>query len=175
MKRVYQIPAKVKGLSDGRKRKSIPVFNVIMPVLIAQILQYESFHTVFTAPESMGKRLKHLIKGRIPKVDAVRDVLTRTSPEEVEAINSSIKQTPDTFECLTFVFRGLFETAPFRQTRRCTGELLPNRRPGLLRRTCGACAAPSSFCWRIGPPRCTRSRSISAYKGLHTALLPGPP
>ncbi len=90
MKKVYQIPAKVKGLSDGRKRKSIPAFNVIMPVLIAQILQYESFHTVFTAPESMGKRLKHLIKGRIPKVDAVRDVLTRTTPEEVEAIHRSV-------------------------------------------------------------------------------------
>ncbi len=89
-KSVYQIPEKIKGISDGRKRKSIPAFNVIMPVLISQILQYESFHTVFTAPESMGKRLKHLIKGRIPKVDAVRDVLTRTSPKEVEAIHGSV-------------------------------------------------------------------------------------
>ncbi len=90
MKSVYQIPAQVKGLKDGRKRKGIPAFNVIMPVLIAQILQYDSFHTVFTAPESMGKRLKHLVKGRIPKVDTVRDVLTRTSAKEVEAIHGSV-------------------------------------------------------------------------------------
>ncbi len=90
MKSVYQIPAKVKALSDGRKRRSIPAFNVIMPVLVALILQYESFHTIFTAPESMGRRLKHLIKGRIPKVDAVRDVLTRTLPQEVEGIHASM-------------------------------------------------------------------------------------
>ncbi len=94
MKKVYQIPAKVRNLSDGRKRRSIPAFNIIMPVLVSLILQYESFHTVFTAPESMGKRLKHLIKGRVAKVDAVRDVLTRTLPEEVEGIHTSlIKRT----------------------------------------------------------------------------------
>ncbi len=87
MKKVYQIPAKVRDLSDGRKRRSIPAFNIIMPVLVSLILQYESFHTVFTAPESMGKRLKHLIKGRVAKVDAVRDVLTRRLPEEVEEIH----------------------------------------------------------------------------------------
>ncbi len=90
MKSVYQIPAKVKALSDERKRKSIPAFNVVMPVLVALILQYESFHTIFTAPESMGRRLKHLIRGRVPKVDAVRDVLTRTQPKEVEKIHNSM-------------------------------------------------------------------------------------
>ncbi len=90
MKRVYQIPEKIKGLSDGRKRRSIPGFNVIMSVFVALLLQYESFHTVFSAPESMGRRLKHLITGRIPKVDAVRDVLTRLEPTEVESIHESV-------------------------------------------------------------------------------------
>lgn len=90
MKSVYHIPEKIKGLSDGRKRKSIPGFNVIMSAFAALLLQYESFHTVFSAPESMSRRLKHLIKGRIPKVDAVRDVLTRLLPKEVESIHESV-------------------------------------------------------------------------------------
>jgi len=89
-KSVYQISEKIKGLSDGRKRKSIPGFNVIMSVFVALLLQYESFHTVFSAPESMGRRLKHLVKGRIPKVDAIRDLLTRLAPKEVETIHGSV-------------------------------------------------------------------------------------
>jgi len=87
---VYQIPGKIKGLSDGRKRRSIPSFNVVMSVFVALLLQYESFHTVFSSPESMGRRLKHLIKGRVPKVDAVRDVLTRLDPKELEGIHRSV-------------------------------------------------------------------------------------
>lgn len=55
MKSVYKIPQKIKGLSDERKRKSIPLFNIVMPVLIFLMLQYESFHTIFSAPESMEK------------------------------------------------------------------------------------------------------------------------
>ena len=57
-----------------------------MPVFVFLLLQYESFHTVFSAPESMGKRLRHCIRGKIPKVDAVRDALSRTDPEEIEGI-----------------------------------------------------------------------------------------
>ena len=53
MKSVYKIPQKIKGLSDERKRKPIPLFNIVMPVLIFLMLQYESFHTIFSAPESM--------------------------------------------------------------------------------------------------------------------------
>ncbi len=40
-----------------------------MPVLLFLMLQYESFHTVFSAPESMSKRLRNCIIGKIPKVD----------------------------------------------------------------------------------------------------------
>ena len=58
MKSVYKIPEKIKGLSDKRKRRTIPLFNIVMPALLFLMLQYESFHTVFSAPESMGKRLK---------------------------------------------------------------------------------------------------------------------
>lgn len=58
MKSVYKIPQKIKGLSDERKRKPIPLFNIVMPVLIFLMLQYESFHTIFSAPESMEKRPK---------------------------------------------------------------------------------------------------------------------
>ena len=88
MKSVYKIPQKIKGLSDERKRKSIPLFNLVMPVLIFLILQYESFHTVFSAPESMGRRLKNCIRGKIPKVDAVRDLLSRIDPKEIEEIHA---------------------------------------------------------------------------------------
>lgn len=42
-----QNSTKIKGLSDERKRKSIPLFNIVMPVLIFLMLQYESFHTIF--------------------------------------------------------------------------------------------------------------------------------
>lgn len=61
-----------------------------MAALVLLMLQYESFHTVFSAPESMEKRLKHVVKGRIPKVDTVRDVLTRTGTGEVEKILASV-------------------------------------------------------------------------------------
>ena len=47
MKSVYKIPEKIKGLSDKRKRRSIPLFNIIMPSLLFLMLQYESFHTDF--------------------------------------------------------------------------------------------------------------------------------
>ena len=57
-----------------------------MPVFLFLLLQYESFHTVFSSPESMRKRLKHCIRGRIPKVDAIRDALGLTDPEETEGI-----------------------------------------------------------------------------------------
>lgn len=57
---VYKIPQKIKCLSDKRKRKSIPLFNIVMPVLLFLMLQYESFHTVFSAPESMSKRLRNV-------------------------------------------------------------------------------------------------------------------
>ena len=90
MKSVYQIPQKIKGLTDHREKNLIPHKQVVMAVLVFLILQYESFHTVFSAPESMGKRLKHVIKGRIPKVDTVRDVLTRTEAGEVEEILTSV-------------------------------------------------------------------------------------
>ena len=87
MKSVYKIPEKIKGLSDKRKRRSIPLFNIVMPALLFLILQYESFHTVFSAPESMGKRLKNCIHGKIPKIDAVRDLLTQIDPDEIREIH----------------------------------------------------------------------------------------
>lgn len=87
MKSVYKIPQKIKCLSDVRKRRSIPLFNIVMPVLLFLMLQYESFHTVFSAPESMSKRLKNCIRGRIPKIDAVRDLLSAINPEEIRVIH----------------------------------------------------------------------------------------
>ena len=87
MKSVYKIPEKIKGLSDKRKRRSIPLFNIVMPALLFLMLQYESFHTVFSAPESMGKRLKNCIHGKIPKIDAVRDLLTQIDPDEIREIH----------------------------------------------------------------------------------------
>ena len=64
---VYKIPQKIKCLSDQRERKSIPLFNIVMPVLLFLMLQYESFHTVFSAPESMSKRLRNCITGKNSK------------------------------------------------------------------------------------------------------------
>lgn len=90
MKIVYAIPQKIKTLSDKRKRKTIPLFNIIMPVLLFLTLQYESFHTIFSSPESMKKRLRHCIKGRIPKVDAVRDLLALMEPEEIRDIHDGV-------------------------------------------------------------------------------------
>ena len=92
---VYKIPQKIKCLSDKRKRKSIPLFNIVMPVLLFLMLQYESFHTVFSAPESMSKRLKNCINGKIPKIDAVRDLLSGIDPEEVRKIH---EETIDTLK-----------------------------------------------------------------------------
>ena len=90
MKSVHKIPQKIKCLTDERKRKSIPLFNIVMPVLLFLMLQYESFHTIFSAPESMSKRLKNCISGRIPKVDAVRDLLSRINPDEIRSIHEEM-------------------------------------------------------------------------------------
>ncbi|MVQ47123.1 transposase, partial [Roseburia intestinalis] len=38
MKSVYKIPQKIKCLTDERKRKSIPLFNIVMPVLLFLML-----------------------------------------------------------------------------------------------------------------------------------------
>lgn len=89
MKSVYQIPQKIKSLTDYRQRKSIPFFNIIMPVFLILTLQYESFHMVFSS-ENMQRKLKNCIKGRIPKVDAVRDVLEKTNPDEVRQIHETV-------------------------------------------------------------------------------------
>ena len=88
MKSVYKIPQKIKGLSDERKRKPIPLFNIVMPVLIFLMLQYESFHTIFSAPESMEKRPKNCIVEKSQKFDAVRDLLSRIDPKEIEEIHA---------------------------------------------------------------------------------------
>lgn len=93
MSSVYKIPQKIKYLSDERKRKSIPLFNNMMPVLIFLVLQYESFHMVFSAPESMSKRLKNFIRGRDPKIDAVRDLLSRIDPEEIRELHEKTIDT----------------------------------------------------------------------------------
>lgn len=92
---VYKIQQKIKCLSDKRKRKSIPLFNIVMPVLLFLMLQYESFHTVFSAPESMSKRLRNCINGKIPKIDAVRDLVSGIDPEEVRKIH---EETIDTLK-----------------------------------------------------------------------------
>jgi len=64
MKSVYKIPQKIKCLTDERKRKSIPLFNIVMPVLLFLMLQYESFHTIFSAPEirSIHEEMIDIIK-----------------------------------------------------------------------------------------------------------------
>lgn len=93
MTSVYKILQKIKCLSDKRKRRYIPLFNTVMPVLLFLMLQYESFHTFFSAPESMSKRMKNCISGKIPKVDAVRDLLSGINPEEVRKIH---EETVDT-------------------------------------------------------------------------------
>ena len=80
----------------------IPLFNIVMPVLLFLMLQYESFHTVFSAPESMSKRLRNCINGKIPKIDAVRDLLSGIDPEEVRKIH---ERTIDTLK-KNRVFRG---------------------------------------------------------------------
>ena len=81
MKSVYKIPQKIKCLSDKRKRKSIPLFNIVMPVLLFLMLQYESFHTVFSAPESISKRLRNVAGER--EGSGEMDVAGNNSPGDL--------------------------------------------------------------------------------------------
>lgn len=58
MTSVYKILQKIKCLSDKRERKSIPLFNIVMPVPIFLMLQ-RGFLTVEKEkrnPSSVGKR-----------------------------------------------------------------------------------------------------------------------
>lgn len=51
------------------------------------MLQYSSFHTVFSSPESMGRRLRNCIRGKMAKVGAVRDLLSQIDPDELRNIH----------------------------------------------------------------------------------------
>lgn len=51
------------------------------------MLPYRRFHTVFSAPESIGRRLQNCIRGKIPKVDAVRELLSDIEPDEPREIH----------------------------------------------------------------------------------------
>ena len=133
MKSVYKIPQKIKCLTDERRRKSIPLFNIVMPVMIFLMLQYESFHTVFSAPESMKKRLKNCISGRIPKVDAVRDLLSRINPDEIREIHEEtieiIKRNRVFREGTIggYVVAGLDGVELFSSTRKCCPDCLSRK------------------------------------------------
>ena len=119
---VYKIPQKIKCLSDKRKRKSIPLFNIVMPVLLFLMLQYESFHTVFSAPESMSKRLRNCINGKIPKIDAVRDLLSGIDPEEVRKIH---EETIDTLKKnRVYVVAGIDGVELFSSTKKSCPDCL---------------------------------------------------
>lgn len=83
MTSVYKIPQKIKCLSDKRERKAISLFNIVMPMRVFLMLQYERFHTVFSLTESMSRRLRNCISGKIPKVDAVRDLLSSSTKNPV--------------------------------------------------------------------------------------------
>jgi len=72
-----------------------------MPVFMALLLQYESFHTFFSVPDSMGRRFCNFIRGKIPKVDVVRDALALLAANEVEGIfNSVVKKHIRTLCCV---------------------------------------------------------------------------
>ena len=137
MKSVYQIPEKIKGLTDHREKRLISHEQVVMAVLIVLMLQYESFHTVFTAPESMDKRFKHVVKGRIPKVDTVREVLTRTEGKEVEEILTSVirrvrrnrvLQQPGTIG--RYVVAAIDGVELFSSTKKCCPKCLRRKKEG---------------------------------------------
>lgn len=89
MKSVYEIPQKIKGLSDTRQRKSIPFQNPILIVLTCFLLQYRSFHEIFTYQTSRN-RMRHIVKGKIPKTDAAREILKNLDTTEIREIQESV-------------------------------------------------------------------------------------
>ena len=106
-----------------------------MPTLIFLMLQYDSFHTVFSAPECMSKRLKNCIQGRIPKVDAVRDLLSRIDPEEIRRIH---EETVDTMKRNRvfregtiggYVVAGIDGVELFSSTKKACPECLRRKNP----------------------------------------------
>ena len=42
---------------------------------------------MFSSPESMNRRLRNCIRGKMPKVDAVRDLLSQIDPDELRNIH----------------------------------------------------------------------------------------
>lgn len=89
MNSVYKITRKIKTLTDKRQRKIIPFVNPILIVLVCFILQYQSFHEIFTY-QTTRKRIKHLAKGRIPKTDAAREIMMNIDPQELKSILDSM-------------------------------------------------------------------------------------
>lgn len=134
MKSVYQIPQKIKRLTDRRQKNLIPQYNIVMMSLIAFLLQYESFHMVFSSPESMHRRLRHIIKGRIPKIDAVRDTLSGIEPEEIQHILESVVARVKRNRVLASGMIGGYRTAAidgvelFSSSRKSCPECLKRRR-----------------------------------------------
>ena len=42
---------------------------------------------MFSSPESMDRRLRNCVRGKMPKVDAVRDLLSQIDPDELRNIH----------------------------------------------------------------------------------------
>lgn len=68
-----------------------PILSDVL--LVKRRILFSKKVTVFSAPECMSKRLKNCIQRRIPKVDAVRDLLSRIDPEEIRRIHEKMVDT----------------------------------------------------------------------------------
>lgn len=116
------------------------------------MLQYESFHTVFSAPESMDKRLRNCIRGKIPKVDAVRNLLSGIDPEEVQKIHEGTIDTLKKNRVFRegtiggYVVAGIDEVELFSSTKKsCPDCLIRKNRAGEME-----CFHRSVVCMTVG-------------------------
>lgn len=86
--KVYDVGKMIRAITDTRKRKAIKTHVVSYLLFFAFVLQISSFNRMRYFLEDNKRRFQHLIgkKNRIPKIDAIRDVVYHMDQKSVQSM-----------------------------------------------------------------------------------------
>jgi len=93
--KVYHIGEHIHRIRDERKRRSITMHTAIYSLLIGFAFQVSSFNDLRFQLEDKKGRFSNLFKRgtRLPKIDALRDIVKGIHPEDVEEMFTGVVKT----------------------------------------------------------------------------------
>ncbi len=89
---VYKIGEMIRQIRGDRKRRSIKLHTAVYMLLMAFAFRASSLNEIKLWTEESNSRFKHLFKKgmRLPKVDALRDIVKMIHTEDVEKMFDSV-------------------------------------------------------------------------------------